>query len=179
MNKTTYILQWNLNGIKTRLRLGELQRLLNNFEPICACVQHIGQYDTAIKNYQLASQSIKTDQELGTAIYVHNNVTFDKIQIQNSVIQHSATTIYLPNGKKITLCNIYNQPLYNYDIKDIQNVLTALPQPVLLVGDFNAHNPLWDESCNEADVPGRKTEELMDECNLQCFYLICKFLMVK
>ena len=168
MNKLTYILQWNLNGIKTRQRLGELQRLLTNYEPVCICLQHIGHYDTNIKNYQLASQSLKTNDELGTAIYVHNRVIFDKIQITNSELQHSATTIHLENNKKITICNIYNQPLYNYNITNIKNILTPLTEPILLLGDFNAHSPLWDENCSEADEPGRKVEEIIDECNMHC-----------
>ena len=92
MNKNTYILQWNVNGMKTRLRLGEIQRLIHEYEPVCICVQHIGQYDTNLTNYQLASQSIKTQEELGTAIYVHNKITYDNIQVQSSELQYSATT---------------------------------------------------------------------------------------
>ena len=80
----SYIIQWNLNGIKTRVRLGEIQRLINNFEPICLCLQHLGQYDTPLKNYQIASQSINTNGQLGTAIYVHNRATFETIQVQNA-----------------------------------------------------------------------------------------------
>ena len=168
MNNQPYIIQWNLNGLKTRLRLGELQRLLINYEPVCLCLQHIGQYDTAIKNYTLASQSIKTNDELGTAIYVRNNITFEKIQILNSDMQYSATKLYLGNGKKLTVCNMYNQPFYHYNLTTIKTILTTLTQPVLLVGDFNAHNPLWDENCNDADEPGRKIEELLEERNMQC-----------
>ena len=168
MKPQPHILQWNLNGIKTRLRLGEIQRVLNDHEPMCICLQHLGQYDTNLKNYQLVSQSIKTNDELGTAIYVHKEATYESIQVQNAVLQHSITQIYLGNRRKITILNIYNQPIYNYNITHLRNILTTLPQPILLVGDFNAHSPMWDENCAEPDGPGRKVEELMDECSLYC-----------
>ena len=168
MNNPPYIIQWNLNGIKTRQRLGELQRLLTNYEPICLCLQHMDQYDTVIKNYTIASQSMATNGELGTAIYVRNNITFENIQIQNSNLQYSATKLYLGNGKKLSVCNIYNQPHYNYNITTVKTILATLTQPILLVGDFNAHSPLWDENCSEADEPGEKVEELLEERNMHC-----------
>ena len=168
MTPQPYIIQWNLNGISTRIRLGELQRLIKNFEPMCICLQHLGQYNTKINNYQLASESIKTDNELGTAIYVHNKITFEKIAIQNGLLQHSATQIHLGNRKKLTICNIYNQPNYNYNISEIKNVLTSLAQPILLLGDFNAHSPAWDENYTEADGPGKKIEDLLEEKNMSC-----------
>ena len=168
MNPKPYIIQWNLNGIKTRSKLGELQRLLKDYEPMCLCIQHIGEYDTNIKNYQLVSQSIKTQNELGTAIYIHNKTTFENLPVQSSYMQQSATVIHLENNKKLTICNMYNQPLYNYNVSNIKDIINNLPQPILLVGDFNAHSPLWDDNCREADTPGKKIEDLIDECNMHC-----------
>ena len=43
-----YIIHWNANGLRTRVRLGEFQRLLQEYVPMCICVQHVGQKMTAI-----------------------------------------------------------------------------------------------------------------------------------
>ena len=167
-NKESVIIQWNLNGIRTRKKSGELQRLIAEYDPVCLCLQHIGDYDTTINNYKLVSQSIKTTTELGTAIYVRNNITVDNIIIQSSECQYSATTIHLSKNNKFSICNIYNQPSFNYNLENIRNIITNLPEPYILMGDFNAHSPIWDENCLEADNPGRKIELLMDELNLNC-----------
>ena len=113
MNATTYIVQWNVNGLESRLRLGEVECLIVKYNPMCLCLQHIGDYDTNISNYKLVSQSIKTTTELGSAIYVRKNITADPIVIQNSIFQHYATTINISKNYKFTICNVYNQPIFN------------------------------------------------------------------
>ena len=168
MTLQPYIIQWNVNGIKTRLRLGEIQRLINNYEPICICLQYLGQYDTPLKNCQLASQSMNPNDQLGTAIYVLNKATFETIQIQTAELQYSATKIHLGNGNKITIWNVYNQPAFNYDVDRLRTILNIFAQPVLLVGDLNGHSPLWDENCAAADATGRKIENIIDELDLHC-----------
>ena len=66
-----YIIHWNANGLRTKVCLGEFQRLLQEYVPMCICVQHVGQFDSNIRNYELVSQSHNTNNELGTSIYVH------------------------------------------------------------------------------------------------------------
>ena len=156
MEEKNYILQWNLNGIKARMKVGELQRLIRNYNPICICLQHLGEYNVNIQNYKLISQSIKTTTELGTAIYIRNNITADTIVTQNSEFQHSVTKIYINKNLKFTLCNVYNQPTFSYNFENLKNVLNTLPKPILLLGDLNADNPIWDETCPSPDASGKK-----------------------
>ena len=167
MDNFNYIIQWNLNGIKSRIGVGELQRLITNYNPICLCLQHIGEQDTNIKNYKLVSQSIKNTTELGTAIYVRNDITVDHIAVQTSEFQYSATVLQLSATNKFTLCNIYNQPIFNYNFENLKNILNNLPRPYLLLGDFNVHSPLWEEDCITADVPGKKVELIL------CYKVFC------
>ena len=168
MEQKNYILQWNLNGIRARLRTGELQRIINDYHPICICLQHIGDYDVNLQNYKLMSQSIRNTTELGTAIYVRNDILCENIVVQNSEFQYSATQICADKNFKFIVCNAYNQPIFNYNFQRLKEILENLPKPILLVGDFNAHNPMWDEMCTNPDVPGRKLEEIMEEMNLIC-----------
>ena len=111
---------------------------------------------------------MSTGRELGTAIYVHNKVTYNKINFNQSKFQISAVRLHLPDNKFITICNIYNQPNENYDLGEIPNILSRFEQPILLVGDFNAHSPLWDNSAEDADGPGRKIEDLIVNSNYCC-----------
>ena len=168
MYPNPYIIQWNCNGITSRIQMGELQRLIKDYNPICLCLQHLGKYNTTIKNYQLASQSLAANDELGTGIYVHNDIVFDQVNITNSNFQYSAVTLRLPSGTKYTVCNMYNQPIFRYNFNDLKRIINSMPKPMLLVGDLNAHNPLWDDNCREPDNAGTKFEEILDEFNLHC-----------
>ena len=150
------------------MHLGEVQRLLREYEPICICLQHIGSNIKSIGNYYQASISEPRNGVLGTAVYVHNKVTYDSIHLNNPTFQISAIRLHLPDNKKVTVCNLYNQPNQNYDLNLLPNMLSILPQPVLIVGDFNAHHSLWDENVMEADTDGKKVERLIINDNYCC-----------
>ena len=162
------IIQWNSNGLGLRAKLGELERLLVTYNPICLCIQHVGKFDRIIKNYKLASQSLSPNGELGTAIYVHNLITYDMLQINGTSCQPSAITLYVPGAGKINLLNLYNQPIFNYSFDDMTSIVESINHPKIVVGDLNSHNPIWDSNCKDADRGGNKIEELMNSDNLMC-----------
>ena len=168
MGPNPHIIQWNCNGIATRIRIGEIQRLLKEYNPICICLQHLGKYNIDLKNYKLASESIHNNNELGTAIYVHNDVIYDKINVQSSYFQYTVTSIKIDLVEKFTICNLYNQPIFNYNFEELKRILTSLPKPLLVVGDLNAHSPVWDDNCRAADNQGLKVEEILEQYNLTC-----------
>ena len=66
------------------MRLGELQRLLKEQEPLGVCLQHTNGAIPSIGNYHLASHSVPTNGSLGTAIYIHHKVTYDTINITST-----------------------------------------------------------------------------------------------
>ena len=155
-----------MNGLQTRLHVGEIQRLLKEYEPAAICIQHVHFNIANIGCYFLASSSVPSVNSLGTAIYVHNKVMYDKITFQTSVFQISGIKIYIDKNNHFTLYNIYNQPSCNYDLAYIENVLPSVRGNFMLVGDFNAHNPLWDMNIEDADDNGRKIEYFIEDKNL-------------
>ena len=154
--------------MKTRLHLGEIQRILKEFEPICICLQHVGSPVQTIGKYHLATSSIPEKGALGTAIYVHHKITFDKIVSHSNYLQNSVIKLYLSENRTITLCNIYNQPNQQYNLNQLQNFLSFLPQPILLVGDFNAHHPIWNINIKGSDNGGEQIEHLLLNHNYCC-----------
>ena len=124
-----YIIQWNVNGLKTRLHLGEIQRLLKNFEPTAICLQHINNPVPWIGKYLLATSSCQEEEgNLGTAIYIHPKVFYDKIQVNSKEFQLSAIRLQLEN-QKIILYNIYNQPNKNYNLSNLHTLLNNFNNP--------------------------------------------------
>ena len=63
---------------------------------------------------------------------------------------------------------MYNQPNHQYDLKQLPNLLSHFQQPLLIMGDFNAHHPLWDDNVQEADEAGKEIEKLMLDQNYCC-----------
>ena len=85
------------------MHLGELQRILKEYEPISICLQHINTPVQTIGKYSLAASSVPREGTLGTAIYVHHKVTYEKIIINDAYLQNSVLKLYLPDNKFITL----------------------------------------------------------------------------
>ena len=60
----------------------------------------------------------------------------------------------------ITVCSIY-LPDTTLDFKVLEKLIDQLPSPFLLLGDFNAHNVLWDSSRTGVDPKGKVVERLI------------------
>ena len=71
MDVSDKIIQWNCNGLKTRLQNGELQRLVRQLLPAVICLQHTNEIINNFDQYQIADWYQPNDKELGTTIYVH------------------------------------------------------------------------------------------------------------
>ena len=153
--------------MQTRLHLGELQRILKEYEPACVCLQHVNTPRQSIGNYTLAASSKTEERALGTAIYVHNKIFYDKIVVNSAELQISAVKLQLERNNTFTIYNIYNQPNKNYDLNNLHRLIN-LQNPALIVGDFNAHNPIWDENCTLTDHNGNIIEQFINNNNLCC-----------
>ena len=68
--------------------------------------------------------------------------------------------------KTITLCSICLPPRihFNFDPKDLQDVIDQLPSPFILNGDFNDHHTLWE--CVDVNNRGQQLEDLILKQNL-------------
>ena len=103
---------------------------------------------------------------MGTSIYVHEKVAYDAIQINPTELQATAIKLYTSNDTQIDIYNIYNQPKCKYDLKKIKKLIKNNPKSTILLGDFNAHNPLWDFTSNKLNKPGKIIEKLIEELDL-------------
>lgn len=158
-------LQWNINGFYDKL--AELQiiikeqntdivalqetRLKNDHTPI---VNGFTVYNNNFPNLRRACG--------GVMLMVKNNLPSEEIII-NSNYQVVAATITL--DRKICVCSIY-LPEDTVSAMEIRNILHQLPHPVILLGDFNAHNVIW--GCQRTCRKGTTVEHLLDTENL-CF----------
>ena len=88
-----------------------------------------------------------------------------------SVYQHQnfslcGIKLHLKGNNTFNLYNIYNQPSCNYDLQTLPHFIPSINDNFLLVGDFNAHNSLWDSQYTEADAGGIKIEDMINNYDL-------------
>ena len=90
----------------------------------------------------------------GVAMLVKNGTPHSQISL-NASLQAIALRITL--YRAITVCSIYLPPTAKYDNAVIDDIITQLPSPVLLLGNFNAHG-------------GAATKQPYVASNLKTFY---------
>jgi len=66
--------------------------------------------------------------------------------------------------EKSTICNIYLPNQKNFNTRDMEHIIQQLPTPFILLGNFNAHNPIWGST--KTDPRGKEIEKLLDKDNI-------------
>ncbi|KAF0314448.1 hypothetical protein FJT64_015103 [Amphibalanus amphitrite] len=73
----------------------------------------------------------------------------------------------LNSDRHLNILNIYRPPIRNTEEDEREDRFDPRALPVdettLLVGDVNAHHPLWDAQCEAADRVGQRIADWMDE----------------
>ena len=99
----------------------------------------------------------------GLALFIDNSYLFTEVQF-NTPLQAVAARVAL--SKAVTVCNIYIPPSVDVSLSDLERLIQQLPTPFVLVGDFNAHSPLWGDV--RQDSWGQMVEKLLDD-----YYNLC------
>jgi ribonuclease HI len=157
------VLQWNCQGIKTKLN--EFNAIINSFNnPLCLCLQetnhHYPGYKRLIKvrgysaffcredNYPVGNINNPANRDgpgWGSAIFVRNDLA--AVNITHSLrtnLQVTAVKVSLAN-RNWTICSIY-VPGDSLEVPNLINLINQLKKPYLILGDFNARHPDWGDT---------------------------------
>ena len=149
--KSLRILQWNADGITTKVNELGL-RLKKDGYDVCL-VQETklkpNMKTPSIEGYTSIRQDRRNQNGGGGLIsYIKNTIIFGQVQ-DTSISGTEASTFRVKMGKRkwATICNIYCPPVRshtsNQNIRLVTDALPSTPESIVL-GDFNAHNLLWD-----------------------------------
>ena len=156
-------IQWNCRGF--RVNFNELSLLIQQQNPIAICLQetHLKETDKInIKHYAMYNHYAQTDRASGgSSIAVHSNYIHSEINLKTNL---QAIAIRLSLDKTITLCSVYIPPNHQVQTQELTNLIQQLPAPFILMGDFNAHNPLWGS--DKITDKGKKLEDAISHHNL-------------
>jgi Endonuclease-reverse transcriptase len=64
----------------------------------------------------------------------------------------------------VTLCSIYLPPTSSWNYTGLLSLISSLPSPVILMGDFNSHSTLW--GCRTTNLKGLEMETFLLQSNV-------------
>ena len=136
------IIQWNLNGFHTRQEF--LLLLMMDYNPSVVCLQETnfkGSYCSKLKNYSLAFKNrANTDHASGgVATYIKKEIYFEEVKLNTSM---EVVAVKILSDMEVCICNIYIPNWLSFNLQDLKNLISQLPKPFIIVGDFNSHNTL-------------------------------------
>ena len=87
-----------------------------------------------------ATPSPRQRSKKGTAVAIKKEITHRRLNIRTTN-QVGTLEVHLIEKGKRAVCSIYLPPTDQVTEEDMREF--RLPAPMILLGDFNAHNPLW------------------------------------
>src|SRR5206468_10655907 len=155
--KSKWILGCFCSGTRgLRANIDEIQILIQNFAPIFFTLQqsklscnnpiNFRQY-THFSHIPISNNSYPHG---GVSVLIKKNIPHSQILL-NTHLQAVAATVSC--HRPISVVSIYFPPHSDVNEKDLDDLMLQLPSPVLIMGDFNAHSPVWGG--DKLDARGR------------------------
>ena len=150
MNTQQCILQWNCQGIRNKK--DELLYYVETFGIDIIALQETMQnlnYYTNLQGYNLehCDGHFNRTAHGGVGLYIHQDLPYERVEL-NTTIQ--AVAIRTRLSSLITICNVYFSRSHTLNLELLNDLYEQLPQPVLMLGDFNAYNTSWGSAVDDS-----------------------------
>lgn len=99
-----------------------------------------------------------------SAVLVRPDIIHSHIAINTNL---QAVAVRLTLHKMPVMCSIYIPPGMSITLQDLDSLVSQLPSPFILLGDFNGHNPIWGG--NYSDAKGKILEKFIAK-NALCLW---------
>jgi endonuclease/exonuclease/phosphatase family metal-dependent hydrolase len=94
----------------------------------------------------------------GVATLVSDRVHASPLPL-TTPLQAVAVRVHAP--QPITFCNVYLPEWAPATAPNLLDLVSQLPHPYVLLGDFNAHSPLWGDTMADGSGRGRVCSNLL------------------
>ena len=156
-------MQWNCEGINSKVTSGDALQFIKETEAnILVWQETMLAHDKGfkIKGYKSYLNNLEVEGQKphgGVAIFVKNFASSYRVKLNTSL---QAIAVSVKIHKRITVCSLYLPPSEPVQLAQLQNLINQLPKPFLLLGDFNAHHPMWYDP-RDTDSRGRMIVDLI------------------
>ena len=141
---THSVVQWNCRGLSPNFDELTFKIVKHNHLTVRLQETYLKYTDSIIViRFKLYHNFHETERRASgdVSILVNENIS-QSIVILNTNLPAVAVTVIA--HKTITLCSVYLPPHnhFNFNPKDLQDLIDQLPSPFVLMGDFNVHHTL-------------------------------------
>ena len=153
------LLHWNINGVSSH---GEdLKLLVNEHQPKIVSLQETQLGSFTFAGFDILHKKVHPSDR-GISLMVDSSIVSSEVVLHTDL---EALAARVTVGKKTyTICNVYLSPSLTYSKASLENLLDQLPRPAVLMGDLNAHHPLWGSA--SSNKRGDVLEEIFSLRNL-------------
>lgn len=160
--KGATVFQWNARGLRARLSDFRQFTFQHQF-PILAISESRVEPDFRLSGYEVF-QSARPSNVSRVLLALRKNLTY----VSHNVTSHpdnEYVSVTVRKGKlTFTVIAAYIAPACNFDPTRLDDIIRQCKSPVLVVGDFNAHNIAWGSV--RTTRRGRELLELADSHDL-------------
>lgn len=154
-------LQWNVRS--ARSRKPELTHLINKYKPVVAAIAETWFKPGTI--FRLPGYACFSDDRDdgwgGCALLIKKTYSYSFLHLPSHSPNFNVVAVRCMN---ISFLSIYIPHPNISVIAEISTIFSALPPPVIILGDFNCHHPMW--GCRSPDSFSSNLIDLMDDLNL-------------
>ncbi|GBN27818.1 RNA-directed DNA polymerase from mobile element jockey [Araneus ventricosus] len=155
-------ISWNCRGFMSKS--SELKDIINKHHPACIAVQetYLKTDKHYIRNYQIFSKHHNSDRASGgVAILAANYIPSMPLTLNTNL---QAVAIRIQMQSLVTVCSLYLPPNDRVSQTDLNNLISELPSPCIILGDLNGHSPFWGST--DSNARGLQIEHLLADHNL-------------
>ena len=136
-NQTNNFIHWNICGVGTHWE--DLKLLIRDYQPKIIALQETLRENFTFAGFEISHKKVNPSDR-GVSLMVDSSLPSSVVPLLTDL---EATAARVSVGTKVyTFCNLYLSPSKTYSKASIENLLDQLPRPAVMMGDFNAHNPL-------------------------------------
>ncbi|GFW37323.1 putative RNA-directed DNA polymerase from transposon X-element [Trichonephila clavipes] len=139
----TSFISWNCRGLRTRL--ADLKSIISTYQPACVALQETFLKSTMtmqVRGYNCVRRDVDGDTSPtgGVCLFTSNLYPSTVVTLHTSL---QAVAVRIHVHSLVTVCCVYLPPNDVVPQVDLNHLVSQLPAPFILLGDFNGHSPLW------------------------------------
>ena len=142
------VASWNINGLRTHQK--DLETFIDDISEndyIVICIQEAHSTTKIdIKGYEsvFLSSPIGVKASRGLHTYIKEGYKFEPYNVDCPNIDTLGIRIYNPIN--MIIINTYIAPHQIVEKKDVEKLITHSQEPIIIIGDLNAHNYAWSSA---------------------------------
>ncbi|GBL91753.1 putative RNA-directed DNA polymerase from transposon X-element [Araneus ventricosus] len=155
-------ISWNCRGFMNKS--SELKDIINKHNPACITLQetYLKTDKHYIRNYEIFSKHhIQDRASVGVALLAASHILSMSLNLNTNL---QAVAIRIQMQSLVTVCSLYLPPSERISQTDLNNLISQLPSPFIILGYLNGHSPFWGST--DSNSRGLQIKHLLADHNL-------------